>query len=352
MFDTMTVTKAAGAVLGAFLIFLLGKWTAEVLYHVGGHGEPAYVIETGESDAPSEETVELSLADLLAQADVDKGEKVFKKCAACHKLEDGANGTGPSLYGVVGRPVAAIAGFGYSDPMAAHGGDWTPEVLSEFLVKPADAVPGTKMSFAGLPKAEDRANLIAFLNTNSAAPIEFAATDAPSETVAAAEPAATEAPATTETPAEPVATEAPAATETPAQPAATETPTEPTTAEPTATETPAATEPASADTAAMAGDPEKGAKVFKKCQACHKTEEGKNGVGPYLHGVVGRPIASIDGFKFSAALADKGGDWTLENLDAFLTKPSEFAKGTKMTFAGLSKQEDRDDVIAYLNSLN
>ncbi len=166
MFDTMTVTKAAGGVLGAFLIFLLGKWAAEAIYHVGGEGEPAYAIEVEASDGGDEQAqAEVSFADLLAQADVEKGKKLFKKCAACHKTEEGANATGPYLYGVVGRPVASVEGFGYSDAMKAHGGNWTPEALNEFLTSPKAAVPGTKMTFKGFDKVEDRANIIAYLDS-------------------------------------------------------------------------------------------------------------------------------------------------------------------------------------------
>lgn len=165
MFDTMTVTKAAGGVLGAFLIFLVGKWAAEVLYHVGGEGEPAYVIETEDAGDTEEAATEVSFADLLAQADLKKGAKLFKKCAACHKVEKGANSTGPYLYGVVGRPVGAVEGFSYSDAMANHGGEWTPEALNEFLTSPKSYVPGTKMSFKGFAKPEERANIIAYLDS-------------------------------------------------------------------------------------------------------------------------------------------------------------------------------------------
>lgn len=101
-----------------------------------------------------------------------------------------------------------------------------------------------------------------------------------------------------------------------------------------------------------AGDAAKGEKVFRKCKACHVVGEGaENRVGPMLNGIVGRTVASVDGFKYSAALealnAD-GATWTPEELDAFLTKPRDYAKGTKMTFAGLRKEEDRTDIIAYL----
>ena len=175
MFDTMTITKAGGALCGAFLIFLLGKWAAESLYHTGnyleGHdGEvtQAYTIDTGDAGGSGDATAETDtgpdFATLYASADAAKGEKVFSKCKACHKI-DGTNATGPHLDGVVDRAVASVAGFGYSDPMVAHGGDWTPEALEAFLANPKGVVPVTKMSFAGLPKVEDRANIIAYLAT-------------------------------------------------------------------------------------------------------------------------------------------------------------------------------------------
>ncbi|OYX44545.1 MAG: cytochrome c family protein [Rhodobacterales bacterium 32-67-9] len=171
MFDTMTITKAGGALCGAFLIFLLGKWAAESLYHTGpvAHaGEEvaqAYTIDTGaaEAAAPAADAGP-DFATLLASADAAAGEKVFGKCKACHKI-DGTNGTGPHLDGVVGRAVASVAGFGYSDGMVSHGGDWTPEALNTFLEDPKGVVAGTKMSFAGLKKPEDRANIIAYLQS-------------------------------------------------------------------------------------------------------------------------------------------------------------------------------------------
>ena len=89
--------------------------------------------------------------------------------------------------------------------------------------------------------------------------------------------------------------------------------------------------------------------MFRKCRACHKVEEGKNGVGPSLWSVVGRPIASVDGYSYSDALSGLEGSWTLADLDAFLTKPKDYAPGTKMAFAGLKKPEDRINLIVYLN---
>lgn len=161
--DTMTATKTAAALCGTLLVFLLGKWVAEEVYHVDGHGEQAYVIEIDSGDsAPAEE--EVPFEELMAAADVDKGAKVFKKCTACHKV-NGENGTGPHLDGVVNRAVGSVAGFGYSGPMAGHGGDWTPEELDAFLTKPSAYIKGTSMSFAGLKKQSDRVNLIAYLQS-------------------------------------------------------------------------------------------------------------------------------------------------------------------------------------------
>lgn len=171
MFDTMTVTKAGGALCGAFLVFLLGKWAAESLYntspalHGGEEAAQAYSIDTGGEAAAAPAAEEgPAFADLLASADAAAGEKVFAKCKACHKI-DGTNSTGPHLDGVVNRAVASIAGFGYSDNMKAHGGNWDPEALQAFLANPKGVVAGTKMSFAGLPKPQDRANVIKYLET-------------------------------------------------------------------------------------------------------------------------------------------------------------------------------------------
>ncbi|KHQ51577.1 c-type cytochrome [Mameliella alba] len=109
---------------------------------------------------------------------------------------------------------------------------------------------------------------------------------------------------------------------------------------------------ASAESHAMAGDAEAGEKVFRKCKACHQVgPDAKNRVGPILNGIVGRTPASVEGFDYSdvlQGLADEGKTWTPEELAAFLEKPRDYAKGTKMAFAGLRKEDDRNDVIAYL----
>lgn len=166
MFDTMTFTKIASSLCGALLILLLGKWAAEELYHAGGHGgEQSYVIDTGAEEEATDEP-EVPFAEVLAMADPAEGAKVFRKCSACHKLEQGANGTGPHLYGVVGRGIGAVADFGsYSSTLAGLGGEWTAENLNGFLESPKQWAAGTSMGFNGLPKVEDRADLIAYLDS-------------------------------------------------------------------------------------------------------------------------------------------------------------------------------------------
>jgi cytochrome c len=167
--DSMEINKLVGAAVGALLIFLGANFFSE-LYYEGpeGHGpeEYAYAIDTEEGGAEADTAAEeVDIATLMASADAAKGEKIFGKCKACHKVEPGANSTGPSLYGVVGRPIGTAEGFGYSDTLAGMGGAWNPENLSHFLEKPKDFAPGTKMGFAGLKKPEDRADVIAYLES-------------------------------------------------------------------------------------------------------------------------------------------------------------------------------------------
>lgn len=167
MFDTMTLTKVVGGVCGTLLIFLLGKWVADELYHVGGgHGgdhASAYIIEIEEKEPV--DVIEVPFADLLASADIGKGEKVWGKCRACHKLEAGENGTGPYLYGIVGRDVGAAEGFKYSGKLNDATDVWSTDALNAFLENPKGYAPGTSMSFKGLSKPVDRANVIAYLDS-------------------------------------------------------------------------------------------------------------------------------------------------------------------------------------------
>lgn len=169
MFDTMTLTKIVGGFCGALLVFLLAGWAGEMLYHVGGegHGEEtaqAYIIEVEETDGGAAEEEGPAFEELYASADADAGAKVFGKCKACHKI-DGSNATGPHLDGVVDRAVDAVDGYSYSGALEEHFDVWTPANLNTFIENPKGAAPGTKMTFAGIKKAQDRADLIAYLAT-------------------------------------------------------------------------------------------------------------------------------------------------------------------------------------------
>ena len=138
--------------------------------HGGGHGgdhHNAYVIEVEDDShsAEAEAEPEVDFAEVYASADAAAGEKLWRACKACHKLEDGANAVGPYLLGVVGRDIGGASGFSYSDALAGKGEAWTPENLSGFLENPSAWAAGTKMAYKGMKDVEDRANLIAYLES-------------------------------------------------------------------------------------------------------------------------------------------------------------------------------------------
>lgn len=177
MFDTMTLTKIVGGFCGAFLVFLLGGFVAELIYHApepshaeGEEVHQAYVIpvEEGGGEAVAErspEEIAAEFQEAFAAADAAAGEAEFRPCAGCHALEAGKNGTGPYLYGVVGRPSDAAEGYDYSGALEEVVDVWTPEHLNLFLEDPQGYVPGTKMNYNGIRDVQDRANLIAYLDS-------------------------------------------------------------------------------------------------------------------------------------------------------------------------------------------
>ncbi len=131
---------------------------------------------------------EQPIAFYLASADPAKGADVFKRCVTCHTIEKGgATGTGPNLWGSVGAPVGHVAGFAYSPDLKALGGSWDWDKLNAWVHNPKGLVPGTKMGFAGLSKPEDRANLLAYMNTQGDSPLPLPAAPAQSPAKAAAE---------------------------------------------------------------------------------------------------------------------------------------------------------------------
>ena len=168
MFDTMTMTKVVGGLCGTFLIYLLGGWAAETIYHGGGgHGDgaQAYVIEVATETAEAEVVEEVDFGVVMASASAADGEGLWRNCRSCHALEPGVNGVGPTLYGVVGRDVAAVDGFNYSGALVAVADVWTPDHLNGFLENPKGYAPGTAMGYNGMRSVEDRANLIAYLES-------------------------------------------------------------------------------------------------------------------------------------------------------------------------------------------
>lgn len=166
--NTMEITKIVGGVCGSLLVFLLIKFGADAIMHGEAHEEEfAYAIEVEEGAAPEEEEeiVEVDFAEVYQAADPAAGERLFRACSACHKLEEGANAVGPHLYDIVGRDIAGVAGFSYSEALAGIDGSWDPETLSAFIEDPAGFAPGTAMGYRGMSDVEDRADLIAYLET-------------------------------------------------------------------------------------------------------------------------------------------------------------------------------------------
>jgi len=172
---SLEFNKVAGAVLVAGIVAMTSGMIAKELVHPHELEQNVYQIAglTPQTAAPAarQEAALEPIAPLLAAADVKAGETQSRKCVACHTFtEGGPNRVGPNLWNIVGAPKAHIDGFAYSPAIKDKGGEWTYENLNAFLANPRQYAPGTKMAFAGMPKAEDRAALIAWLRTLSAAP--------------------------------------------------------------------------------------------------------------------------------------------------------------------------------------
>ena len=156
----------AGWVLGAGIVALGASIVTGEMFHAGRPEKMGYPIEGVEVEGEGGDAeAEQPIAAFLQTADAAKGADVFKKCAACHTITPGGpNGLGPNLHGIMGQPVAAKAGFAYSDALKSKGGSWGFEEMSAWLLSPKKFAPGTKMTFAGLSKPEDRANILAYMN--------------------------------------------------------------------------------------------------------------------------------------------------------------------------------------------
>ena len=176
--DSFELNKIIGAVLLTALIIIgIGKFT-DILFHVEKPKESAYKVEglevasttaSGQETAKVVEAVDIKA--LLAMGDLAHGEKVFKKCTACHMIAAGGkNMIGPNLWSVIGRQAGVVSDYKYSKAMVAYGKEWTFEEMNSYLIKPQAYVKGTKMAFAGLRKEKDRASVILYMNSKSDSP--------------------------------------------------------------------------------------------------------------------------------------------------------------------------------------
>jgi cytochrome c2 len=340
---SLEMNKFVGAVLVGGMVVLGSSILADKLVQPAGHMSVAVSEGTGEAPhAPPPEVIE-PVSPLLATADAAAGEGLAKKCATCHSFDKGAAAkVGPNLWSIVGAPHAHMDGFKYSDALTKlHDKPWTYEELAAFIDHPQKTIPGTKMTFPGLPKVQDRANVIAWLRTKADTPAPLPTEAEIKAAVDAAKPVA---PAGAK-PAQTASTEATATDQTAGAAAP-------------AQEGAPATAQAGGDAEILAliksADPAQGQTVAKKCAICHTFDKGgPNKVGPNLWDIFGGPHAHKADFKYSDAMAamhDK--TWGVAELNAFLASPKDAVKGTKMAFAGIKKAEDRAALIAYLHTLS
>jgi cytochrome c len=361
MASSLEGNKILAAVLTAGVIAMASGFVAELVYQPAHMEENAFPVATETSGATDGEGAaamggepEVTVLVLLAAADPAAGEKVAKKCASCHTFDKGGpNKIGPNLWGLMDGAVADNAGFGYSDALASRSGEaWSYQALSDFLEDPKGWAPGTKMTFAGIKKTGQRADLIIYLRGLNDSP---AALPEPSESDAGAAPDDTQA---AEAPAEEAPAEEAQAEEAPSEEAPAEAaPAEEAQAEAApAEETQAAVAPAAGGVLGLlaAADTAAGEKVAKKCKSCHSFDkDGPNKIGPNLWDVVENPIANNDGYKYSDALASRSGEvWSYQALNDYLENPKGWAPGTKMSFAGLKKADQRANVIVFLRGLS
>tara|TARA_X000001036_G_scaffold400204_1_gene404381 strand:+ start:675 stop:1202 length:528 start_codon:yes stop_codon:yes gene_type:complete len=171
--DGFEINKIIAAILATVLIvFSINKFT-DILFRADKPQQSAYKIEMVETTvASASKQTAVGITELLAMGSVEHGEKVFKRCSACHMIAAGGkNMIGPNLWSVLGRKTAAISDYKYSKALAAYGKDWTFAEMNGFLIKPSAHIKGTKMAFAGLKKEKDRASVILFMNSKSDSPL-------------------------------------------------------------------------------------------------------------------------------------------------------------------------------------
>jgi cytochrome c len=186
--DSFELNKIMGAILGTCLGLLSVNIAANAIFSPAPPAKPGYVIEVPETPGGEQKGApapqDPPIAELLAKADVAKGEAVHQKCISCHTFDKGGKSlVGPNLFGVIGREKASVQGFNYSAAMkkAAGKGPWTAQEISDFVKNPKAFMPGTNMTFAGINRASDRADLILFLNSKSDNPQNLKAAEAPAK---------------------------------------------------------------------------------------------------------------------------------------------------------------------------
>ena len=172
--DSFELNKIIAAVLMVALLIIGISKLSNVIFHVEKPETPGYKVDIAQTatDATKSDLevteAKVDIVALMAMGDIATGEKVFKKCAACHSIvKGGKNNIGPALYNVVGRKVGSVSDYKYSKALSGYEKEWTFEELNGYLIKPAKWIKGTKMAFAGLRKEKDRASVIKYLNENS-----------------------------------------------------------------------------------------------------------------------------------------------------------------------------------------
>jgi cytochrome c len=177
--DSFELNKIIAAILLVVLLIIGLNKLSNVIFYVEKPEKPGYALELEQVSSTSSSSTEkveekIDIAVLMAMGDITSGEKIFKKCAACHSIvKDGQNKIGPALWNVVNRKVGSVSDYKYSKALAAYDKEWNFEELNGFLIKPAKWIKGTKMAYAGLRKEKDRASIIKYLNQNSDSPVQL-----------------------------------------------------------------------------------------------------------------------------------------------------------------------------------